>query len=48
MAIKVTGLITPNSGQYAIEAQYVAFTPEGGQTKTVQKIRLEDYLENMF
>ena len=46
MAIKVTGLITPNSGQYAIEAQYVAFTPEGGQTKTVQAI-IEDILEDI-
>lgn len=46
MAIKVTGLITPNSGQYAIEAQYVAFTPEGGQTKTVQEI-IEDILEEI-
>lgn len=46
MAVKVTGLISPNSGQYAIEAQHVAFTPEGGQTTTVQAI-IEDLIDDI-
>lgn len=36
MAVKVTGFIQPNSGQYAIEAQHVAFTYGDNQAKTVQ------------
>lgn len=36
MAVKVTGLIQPNSGQYAIEAQHVAFSYGDNQAKTVQ------------
>ena len=36
MAVKVTGFIQPNSGQYAIEAQHVAFSYGDNQAKTVQ------------
>ena len=36
MAVKVTGFIQPNSGQFAMEAQHVAFTYGDNQAKTVQ------------
>lgn len=35
MAVKVTGLITPNSGSYIAEAQHIAFT-EGGSAVSLQ------------
>ena len=48
MAIKVTGLITPNSGSFAIEAQHVAFTygEQGASAKSVQEA-IEEIIEDI-